>query len=85
MLAINLGRLLRIVGQEILYETSWCSKYSIVVNSRELLLHLPSEKHVFKRYKWEEEENRDGKHTEQSLKVGQKFTLYPQKVRKGTK
>ena len=38
-----------LVGQEKLYETSWCSKYSVVVNSRELLLHLPSEKHAFKR------------------------------------
>ena len=32
-------------------------------------MHLPSEKQAFKRYKWEEEKNRDGKHTEQSLKV----------------
>ena len=58
-----------LVGQEILYENSWCSKYFVVVNSRELQLHLPSEKQAFERYKWEEEKNRDGKHTEQSLKV----------------
>ena len=44
-----------LVGQEILYETS---KYSVVVNSREFLLYLPSE--TFEMYKW------DGNHTEQS-------------------
>ena len=33
-----------LVGQEILYETS---KYYVVVNSREFLLYLPSEKHSF--------------------------------------
>ena len=59
-----------LVGQEILYETSWCSKYSVVVNSRELLLYLPSEKHTFERYKW------DGKHTEQSKRRREKPLMF---------
>ena len=37
-----------LVGQEILYETS---KYYVIVNSREVLLYLPSEKHTFEMYK----------------------------------
>ena len=57
-----------LVGQEILYETS---KYYVVVNSREFILYLPSEKHSFEMYKW------DGKHTEQSGAII--YTLTPKK------